>query len=189
MIHELKNFGVIRKELPKDLFSKLKDECLNASSETHEVLISGLTEPGVPLHYYVKDNKQELKKCCIDIANQYLDEHNPAVSYKFKTEGKQPKQFYPADPWINYQKKHQYIPNHDHTGFLAYTIWVNIPETSVFEFMYSTITGEMFRERIMVKKETEGTIMIFPSKLIHCVYPFFNSEETRISISGNLYFE
>lgn len=188
MIHILNNFGVIRKQLPEELFNKLKIECSDTSLEReplpHKVLDSGLTE-----HYYLNHNKQELQSYCIDFAAEYLNEYKKAITYNLQREGKNPKQFYPADPWINYQKKNQYVPNHDHTGLVAYTVWINIPENSVFEFMYSSITGDLFKERIMIKKEMEGTMIMFPSKLVHCVEPFFNSDETRISISGNIYFE
>ena len=34
-----------------------------------------------------------------------------------------------------------------------------------------------------------GKIIFFPSKLNHCVYPFYTSDDTRISISGNILFE
>jgi hypothetical protein len=181
------NFGVIQKQLPPDLFVRLKDECLTASENTHEVLISGLSEKGVPKHFYLKENKIQLQDYSVMMAGEYFDEYKYAFSYKLKTDGKQQDGFISGNPWINYQKKTEYIPNHDHTGFFAYTIWINIPESTSFEFVYSIITGETFRERINVTKEMEGTIMMFPSKLIHCVYPFFNSDETRISISGNLH--
>jgi hypothetical protein len=183
------NFGFYRKVLPENLFLKLKNECVNASPETHRILKSGLTRPGVPLHYYLKDNSDELKTYALSLTNDYFNEFQEPINFKLKTEGKPSKQFIPLDPWINIQKKFEYIPIHDHTGFCAYTIWVNIPESSIFEFTYSTITGEMFREQIHVTKEMEGTIMMFPSKLLHCVYPFFNSDENRISISGNINLE
>ena len=34
--------------------------------------------------------------------------------------------------------------------------------------------------------EMEGTILFFPAKLQHGVYPFYNCDEDRISISGNI---
>ena len=35
-------------------------------------------------------------------------------------------------------------------------------------------------------KEYEGKMLFFPSKLLHQVYPFYNCDEDRISISGNI---
>jgi Rps23 Pro-64 3,4-dihydroxylase Tpa1-like proline 4-hydroxylase len=34
--------------------------------------------------------------------------------------------------------------------------------------------------------EVEGTMLFFPSKMMHQVHPFYNCDEDRISISGNI---
>ena len=34
--------------------------------------------------------------------------------------------------------------------------------------------------------EMEGTMIFFPAKLKHTVYPFYDCKEERISISGNI---
>ena len=44
----------------------------------------------------------------------------------------------------------------------------------------------MVTQSINLTKEDEGTIIFFPSQLIHQVYPFFTSEEERVSIAGNV---
>ena len=31
-----------------------------------------------------------------------------------------------------------------------------------------------------------GVMLFFPAKLRHCVYPFYETDEPRISIAGNL---
>ena len=38
-------------------------------------------------------------------------------------------------------------------------------------------------------KEAEGHILFFPAKLMHTVYPFYNCDKERISISGNIIFD
>ena len=35
-------------------------------------------------------------------------------------------------------------------------------------------------------KEMEGKLVLFPSRLKHIVYPFYNCDEPRITIAGNL---
>ena len=35
----------------------------------------------------------------------------------------------------------------------------------------------------------EGFMCLFPATTIHQVFPFYNCEDDRISISGNLYFK
>ena len=37
-----------------------------------------------------------------------------------------------------------------------------------------------------VDKTWEGMMLMFPSKLHHSVYPFYTSDEKRISVSGNI---
>ena len=54
--------------------------------------------------------------------------------------------------------------------------------------MYNTILGDTRQEIIPVSKEMEGCIMMFPSTMMHCVYPYYTTTERRISIAGNLLF-
>ena len=35
----------------------------------------------------------------------------------------------------------------------------------------------------------EGNILFFPAALRHTVYPFYNFDEPRISIAGNLWYK
>jgi hypothetical protein len=183
MIKHLPNTGILIKQLPQDLFNNLKQQ---VSSESLKPMISGLTDVGVAKHYYLPD-PTPLKDYVYSIVNEYLNEFDKAIDYKVRSDGIDPNaRLYALEPWINYQKKNEWIPAHDHQGFIAYSLWVNVPEDNVFEIIYSTISGETIKHFIPVTRESEGTIILFPSKLMHTVHPFFNSEEIRISISGNL---
>ena len=42
---------------------------------------------------------------------------------------------------------------------------------------------------IPMGKESEGMMYVFPSTLYHQVYPFYECDEERVSISGNLFLE
>jgi hypothetical protein len=46
--------------------------------------------------------------------------------------------------------------------------------------------GRIKQVPIPVDSSYEGTIMMFPSALNHGVYPFYTSDEYRISVSGNI---
>ena len=50
----LPNYGFVKTKLPKNIYSSVLKECLNMKGK--EEFTSGLTEPGVTKHYYVKDN-------------------------------------------------------------------------------------------------------------------------------------
>tara|TARA_B100000131_G_C17875541_1_gene516059 strand:- start:35 stop:745 length:711 start_codon:yes stop_codon:yes gene_type:complete len=103
--------------------------------------------------------------------------------------------------WVNYQKQHEFNPLHDHGGVYSFVIWLKIPteyaeqnwdyennspEKSSFSFIYHNILGQINSAMFPLGKEFEGTMVFFPSKLMHVVYPFYNCEEDRISIAGNI---
>ena len=106
--------------------------------------------------------------------------------------------------WVNYQKQNEFNPNHSHGGVYSFVIWMKIPTKhseqnnnpisskanghtiSAFEFHYLNILGQMRPYMYEMNPEMEGTILFFPAKLVHCVYPFYNCDEDRISISGNI---
>ena len=103
--------------------------------------------------------------------------------------------------WVNYQKQYEFNPCHDHTGVYSFVIWLkipvefddqnrdcdsNFPVRSAFQFHYQNILGETRTFNYELGKKYEGTMLFFPSKLHHSVYPFYNCEDERISISGNI---
>ena len=106
--------------------------------------------------------------------------------------------------WVNYQKQTEFNPLHDHGGVYSFVIWMKIPtrhfeqnknpvflgtnsnSVSTFCFRYVNILGNTEYWLYEMNPEVEGTILFFPAKLLHAVYPFYNCEEDRISISGNI---
>ena len=102
--------------------------------------------------------------------------------------------------WVNYQYQTEFNPEHAHTGITSFVIWMKIPTryqdqhnlpfhsnaASDFQFTYTNILGHTVEYPIHMNPEREGLMMLFPSTLHHQVYPFYNTEEPRISIAGNL---
>ena len=106
--------------------------------------------------------------------------------------------------WINFQKKHEFNPIHDHTGTYSFVLWIQIPYNleeelkldncknsneplnSLFCFTYLNQYGQIVENELPIDKTWEGTMILFSSKLRHQVFPFFTSDDYRISISGNL---
>lgn len=205
----LENYGYVMDDLPHDLFCKLKQECELTNKARYlqdndrDPMISGLTTQGVPKHFWVKETAEELKMFAAGMFNFYNDAFNYMTQYKLLSH-KIP--VTTTNPWINIQEKGEYIPNHTHDGIAAYVVWVNIPydveeeieygkqynkepSTSCFEFTYPTITGNVTNKKLKVGKDWEGKIIMFPSMLQHCVYPFYTSDENRISVSGMITFD
>jgi len=109
--------------------------------------------------------------------------------------------------WVNFQKKLEFNPHHDHSGLFSFVLWINIPydleeerkvfpqftdtgrdsKTSCFEFVYTDTTGRIRPHLLHIDKNYEGMCVLFPSSVPHQVYPFYTSDGYRISISGNFY--
>ena len=106
--------------------------------------------------------------------------------------------------WVNFQKKHEFNPVHSHSGVFSFVIWLDIPvnfkkesklnfvnhsnapKASCFEFVYTTTIGQIDSYVYELSSDYNGTMLFFPSKLNHVVYPFYTSNKNRISISGNI---
>jgi len=106
--------------------------------------------------------------------------------------------------WVNYQKQNEFNPIHNHSGVYSFVIWMKIPYDSKkqnqkdiarnsnnaqignFSFLYSNILGEGMDYTYHLSPEYEGTMLFFPSKLDHMVYPFYDCDEDRITVSGNI---
>lgn len=107
--------------------------------------------------------------------------------------------------WVNYQNSGEYQPIHDHSGLYSFAIWMHNPvdyfpqafqknsdgaSTSFnnsFCFQYNNMLGQQATTMYPMDKELEGWMVFFPSLLQHCVYPFYQSDKQRISISGNVF--
>jgi hypothetical protein len=110
--------------------------------------------------------------------------------------------------WVNFQRKNEYLPLHNHAGVYSFVIWIKIPyeieneqkhESSRysstigkthnlsgnFQFVYTGSTGEVATHNIQVDKTCENKMLMFPASMYHTVYPFYTSDEDRISVSGN----
>lgn len=110
-----------------------------------------------------------------------------------------------VNTWINFQKKYEYNPSHAHSGVFSYVIWYQIPfykadeikygagkgkppednQNGEFEFLF--YDGEyIINHPLGIDKTMEGYMAIFPSSLMHQVFPFYTSDDYRITISGNI---
>ena len=112
--------------------------------------------------------------------------------------------YYMNSFWVNYQKQGEFNPLHAHEGVYSFVIWMKIPTRffeqnknpialksnesliSAFQFHFLDILGQKDSFLYEMNPEMEGTMLLFPAQLQHVVYPFFNCDEDRISISGNI---
>ena len=106
--------------------------------------------------------------------------------------------------WINLQKKYEFNPIHNHGGVFSFIIPLNIPYkledednyfpknsfaqhcTSRLMFLVHETLGKAMTIEVNMDKSFENKMMMFPAKLQHQVYPFYTSDEHRITVSGNI---
>jgi len=187
------NPGILSGKLPSNLFKKVK---------------KAVTAPSAREQRSMKDNlvgtiKEEYLTPEVPGFGEYLSEMYETWRTVFQTRDVP----YVVRPvWTNYMKAGEFNPNHNHPGSLAvFVLWVQIPyeiedevryndynnpkypsKNSCFELTYNQYDGQLVNHPIYVDKSMEGTILMFPSTMVHCVYPFFTSTGERISIAGNI---
>ncbi len=178
--------------IPTSLYTTLKQEVdhleQNLSEDNRHN--SSLNSKGVSSWYYLKKNKDILKDYVFSVLLNYQNRTDYFKSIRILSKNYP---YYFGNPLVNFQKKHDFLPYHSHDGVVSYNIWMSIPEdmgTGKFagqlQFEYTNILGELVEYTFNVNKDFEGVMIMFPSKLKHCVYPFYDSDKYRISINGNI---
>jgi len=108
--------------------------------------------------------------------------------------------------WVNYQKQHEFQPPHNHRGAFSFVIFMKIPYhwkeqhalpiaevtnnpcVSNFQFILdNSVGGGIFPLHYKLSPEDEGRMLFFPAHMMHQVFPFYECEEERITISGNIF--
>ena len=100
--------------------------------------------------------------------------------------------------WINYMKKNEFNPPHDHSDTLSFVVYLKVPEEIKKEqeeykgkssgpggisFLYGEGTRQAITYQAIMPREKD--MWIFPAWVKHYVAPF-SSDVTRISVAGNI---
>jgi hypothetical protein len=106
--------------------------------------------------------------------------------------------------WMNYQKQHEFNPPHYHIGLFSFVVFMKIPThwkeqhtlpwlkdvskpcASDFQFLLGQGRGSIQEINFSLCPEDAGRMLVFPAWLNHQVFPFYECEEERITISGNI---
>ncbi len=111
------------------------------------------------------------------------------------------------DLWVNFQNKHEFNPPHRHDGMYSFVIWMKIPysyeeecklpflegvkqrdlKPGCFEISYTGMLGDIRSSTYHMSPKMEGHMLLFPAGLTHQVFPFYSSDEQRVTISGNVW--
>jgi hypothetical protein len=108
--------------------------------------------------------------------------------------------------WVNYMGSNEFNPIHNHSGLFSFVIWLQIPYTladektffpdvngdcrnGCFEFHFVDTDGQIKNTIVPADNELEGHFLVFSSRQMHSVNPFYSTDKHRISISGNFKFK
>lgn len=204
-MHRLSN-QILQTNIPAELFDKLKNE-VNKKQETFNDHLAGNLEREENLDYFTPEVEPFITEM-IKIYDPFVDFvgktlrrlgcSNTGVSLKLKA------------LWVNHMKQYEFNPMHNHDGCFSFIMFIQIPFKSeemlkkapgskgnhnlagslTFFHHGSTVPDEFFtKEVIFPDEEWEGKCLIFPASLFHSVNPFYGTEKTRITISGNVYLD
>ena len=182
-------------ELPIWLWELLMKESKKAKENYNRELAGAITKE-YNLHHIIPDVKdwfmQELKTTRVyekkyqEVDRMYFWDKKPTIEL--------------CDLWVNYQKKHEYNPIHNHGGVFSMVLFMSIPFT--FEEEKNAPNTRLSRTQqngclnfhgyyddiaVPADKTWKGKGFFFDALQYHSVYPFYTSEDYRITISGNFY--
>ena len=197
----LPNVGLTNGKIPPNIYQALNQEIVDIHTND-----SGIHKMNESLAGQITKEYQITKS--LPLLNPYLEEMGRAYQkewYYFPKENPN-KDLKVESVWVNMQKKLEVNPLHNHDGTLSFVAWLHVPFSledernmencknsrtvelsSTFQFVYNTVLGTIANMPLFVEKGWEARIVMFPSKLLHMVYPFQTSDDYRISIAGNLY--
>ena len=191
------NLGWLEKKLSDEEMKRLWKYIDNRGESVKDTLAGHVHES----NSLIDEDGWFFKNTLLQLIYMYAGEFDN-VGDKLPTQNTHP--YFLSRMWVNYQKQCEYNPLHDHTGVYSFVIWMKIPtkqeeqdkisfsseantkKNSTFQILYNNILGQPTTITYYMNPECEGTMFFFPSQLQHQVYPFYNCDEDRISISGNI---
>ena len=197
----LPNIGLTNGKIPPNIYQALNKEIVDINNDDsntfkmNEVLAGQITK-----EYQITKSRELLDPFLEEMGRAYQKE------WYYFDEKDLNKDLKVESVWVNMQKKLEVNPLHNHDGTLSFVAWLHVPFklederkmencknsrtvelTSTFQFVYNTVLGKIVNTPLFVESGWEGKIVMFPSELLHIVYPFQTSDDYRISIAGNLY--
>lgn len=199
--HEiLPNFGYYIDKIPQNLLNELKEQLDSLQNNFSKRQKANDFLEGEIKHEYFLSPKLNNINYIHNLVNKFETESHYISSYNNNVSNLSLNEL-----WVNYQSKYEYNPAHKHGGLLSFVIWYKIPYLieeekekyghktnkdkilhGQFHFIVPKNQYEIKSIPLQTDRNIEGTIAIFPSNLHHTVYPFYSSNEYRITISGNI---
>jgi hypothetical protein len=199
--HNFPNMGVVSTQFTEDQLKPIKDEIkkiqnnFESAEKANDVLVGHLKH-----EYHLVDSKDYIDSLLRPLIACYEEQYGYLNLMNYCTNSC-PLDLH--DVWVNFQKKHEFNPPHNHSGVFSFVIWIQMPflnaderaqfpdvtpennRTSSFMFQYINSLGKISYYNLAADKTWENTVYMFPAEMMHLVLPFYTSDEYRISISGN----
>ena len=198
----LPNIGLTNGEIPPQIYQALNQEIVDIHNDDSKIMRMNRSLAGqITKEYQITKS--------LPLLNPFLEEMGRAYQKNwdyYPKENPNNNKLRVESVWVNMQKKLEVNPLHNHDGTLSFVAWLYVPFkledernmpncknsrtvelASTFQFVYNTALGTIANCPMFVESGWEAKIVMFPSKLLHMVYPFQTSDDYRISIAGNLY--
>jgi len=197
------NVGVVEAQLPEDVVDNIWT-VINEARDAPEDM-KGELAGNISSSIRLDSSSPLLEKFISEVIPSFMDSHIQNYGAPWRAVMKEGEGFNLESLWVNFQKKHEFNPPHDHSGVYSFVIWMQIPTSyaeqkklpicaesnadgsiSNFGFHYTNSLGRVSQFFYNMEKEAEGYMVMFPSEMKHEVFPFYENDGERISISGNI---
>ena len=200
---DLPNIGFVFSDVDENILETIKLEIYDLEFDKaisyHNNLVGNIAH-----EFVLSKCRDQVEKFAIYLANIHEEKYK---SIKLVNDNIAPGNLKLSTLWVNFQKKYEFNPIHKHKGLYSFVIWIDIPfsydeeslvgpgfkspgnKSGSFEFIYTNSLGMIAGHQIPADHSFNGKMILFPSRLNHTVYPFYSSDDYRISVSGNLYME
>jgi len=197
------NVGVVEAQLPDDVVKNIWKVIKKARKKPEDM--KGELAGNISSSIKLDGDSPLLKEFVGELLLKFIDSHINSYGAPWRATMKEGEGWNLESLWVNFQKKHEFNPPHDHSGVYSFVIWMQIPTSyaeqkklpicaesnadnhiSNFAFSYTNTMGRVSTFAYNMEKEAEGYMVMFPSQMLHQVFPFYENDGERISISGNV---
>lgn len=197
-------------KLPPDVLLEIKPLIDKIQNNFSNSPLANHTLAGQIDHEYKLSLGNKAVNFIKESSNHFLDNSELYVKSLIKQFGEKPSPLnlsWEGKCWVNFQKKYEYNPIHSHSGVISFVIWYQIPfnyedervmgagkdalhnksttNNGQFNFVFHN-GSQVVTQGFNMDKTWNGYMAMFPSSLGHMVYPFYTSDNYRITISGNI---
>ncbi len=199
MIKVIRPFGptIAKVKMPNDLIKEL-------NLYLDEIILDDEKKKNLDYGKYLAGNVKnefQLEKNFITLSGLKIFLEENINEWIYQSTKQKIKKFEIIDSWIVRQFKNEYNPLHSHGGHISGVGYLKLPKD--FGKTFQKNKSENYNGKLQLVHGTRmflspidlnitpelGDFYFFPNYLMHCVYPFINSNEERRSISFNAYID